>query len=624
MKSIKIFATVGAIALLGMTGLTSCNQKNGPEEPGNYNGEVVKTQFAISIPQAGHNTAAASGKRYMPAAKTQDAGSTDFLGMENIVLMPFVTDVAGSVHSKSSAAVAGTDIRLGNNIGLTAITNNSTSTDLDEMGENVNYKIYSNVAIPMGTNHFLFYARGTQPGTPSVAESFEYGRLNVSNLDDAHTQPSAIQFAPVQIYGGDGEEAVALVRYLTSIANAKDAGDHYWKDHSVAGIKQLHDDFTSLRAGSALTVLKTVEDLYNSLEIFNDTWKASHGDVDDAVVVAVMTAIAAQVDGTTGETAGHRVLTWKSGCTFKGYPLNIHLPDGAASIVWNETPDPDTFAIASTYAWDAISAGSLDVALVNDYVYPACIYYYANSGLKTATSPQQSHYSDVAWASILTSCYPEGGVNGDDNIYVNSNTRSVAIKDPIQYGVARLKTSVKAADATILDSKNTAIDVTKLTMTGVLVGGQGPVKYNFSPDAAPASPKIVYDTIMTSGTHTLNADGSTYTVANPTLVLETYDGTNVVMAVEFLNGAKDFYGKDGKLIPKDTHFYVVAQLLASAATETGTKVFKQDYTTFVKLSLNNLTKAYNVVPDLTTSTLELGFSVDLTWQAGHEYIIPIE
>ena len=41
MKSIKFFAVASAVALLSTAGFTSCNQKNAPVGPGNYNGDVV-------------------------------------------------------------------------------------------------------------------------------------------------------------------------------------------------------------------------------------------------------------------------------------------------------------------------------------------------------------------------------------------------------------------------------------------------------------------------------------------------------------------------------------------------------------------------------------------------------
>ena len=42
------------------------------------------------------------------------------------------------------------------------------------------------------------------------------------------------------------------------------------------------------------------------------------------------------------------------------------------------------------------------------------------------------------------------------------------------------------------------------------------------------------------------------------------------------------------------------------------------------LCLKDLKKAYNVIPDLTAPQLELGLSVDLTWQQGDTYAVELK
>lgn len=626
MKSIKFFAVASAIALLSTAGFTSCNQKNGPDGPGTYNGETVKTQFSISIPEikTAGNPAAAPGVLRMPADKTQESG---FLGMDNIVLKPFNTAVSGSAGSKVSAAVTTSDAPIGGNIaGLSAIPGSGEGSLLPLSTSTTKYKVYKDISIPLGTNHFLFYAHGTTSGS-TVADKFTQGVLTAAGLDG--NSVSGISFSPVPIYTSGDAQGAALCAYLTLIANANDGSatdGHTWATHTNEGIKQLHDDFITLQAGSATSVLAGMEDLYNSLDVYNESYKGAHGGTADAVVAAVMTAIADKIDF-TGSTVGSKTAAWKTSpaTAFAAYPKNIHLPDGAAAIAWNSTDKK--FEVASTYEWAAANSasGKLDVAKITDYVFPSCIYYYANSGLKTATTtPLTDNAAAIAamseWSTVLTTYY-----NFTDNIYVNANTRSVVIADVIQYAVARLKTSVKAGGATILDSKSKAIDVAKLSMTAVLVGGQGPVAFDFT--TAAAGTKILYDSVLTTGTYAL-ANG-TYTTENPTLLLQTKEDEKIRMAVEFLNNDQDFFGVDGKLIPKGTKFYVVAELDPTASftgkvAAMGNYVFKQDYTTTVKLNLKDLTKAYNVIPDLRTPTLEFGFAVDLSWKAGHIYEIDIE
>jgi len=230
------------------------------------------------------------------------------------------------------------------------------------------------------------------------------------------------------------------------------------------------------------------------------------------------------------------------------------------------------------------------------------------------------------WATVL-------GAH-TDAVSVNSMTRAVAIVDPVQYAVARFDTQVRLKAASMEDNSATAVGIgtavdcsAGFPISAVLVGGQKQVMFDFTPNASATTEYTVYDNVMASTVKTpaeaMVASYSTtaYSTMNHTLVLES--GTSDVMiALEMTNTTgKDFYGVGGQLIPKGGKFYVIAKLEASAATETGSHVFKQDYTTTAKLTLKDLKSAYNTIPDLRTPQLEIGFSVDLTWQAGHTYEI---
>lgn len=104
--------------------------------PLTFNGESVKTQFSINIPVAG------SHKRLTESvAQGQDAPV--FRGMKNIFMVPFAQDAA--VDGSSTLSPRGV-------IGLTAFSAFQIS------GPNANY--YSDVDIPVNTNHMLFYAEG--------------------------------------------------------------------------------------------------------------------------------------------------------------------------------------------------------------------------------------------------------------------------------------------------------------------------------------------------------------------------------------------------------------------------------------------------------------------------------
>lgn len=160
------------------------------------------------------------------------------------------------------------------------------------------------------------------------------------------------------------------------------------------------------------------------------------------------------------------------------------------------------------------------------------------------------------------------------------------------------------------------------TVTGVLIGGQKQVDWQFKPKGSEEF--TIYDDKMTTATA---ATVGTYSAVNHTLALETAQGADasINVAVEFINTGNDFYGKDHKVIPSGSKFYLVAQLTPSAgsgyAAGTLDSVIKQDYTTVAKLTIDEdaLSKAYNMIPDLRSPKLEFGLSVDLKWETGIEF-----
>ena len=59
--------------------------------------------------------------------------------------------------------------------------------------------------------------------------------------------------------------------------------------------------------------------------------------------------------------------------------------------------------------------------------------------------------------------------------------------------------------------------------------------------------------------------------------------------------------------------------------ESGTlRVFIQDFTTTANFTIKSLKNAYVTIPDLRASKLQLGLSVDLTWQSGLTFNVPID
>ena len=608
----------GAVALLGTAGFTSCKEKNGPVDPGtgNYNGETVKTEFLINIAD---NAAGPADRWNMPGTTVQvDETRASFRGMDSIRLVPYAADYSG---------------RIGKTIVLSPIVAGTTG-----LPNKSNSKLYSNVAIPLGTERFLFYGKAVDmtAGTPitTVAQMHQFGTLAMAGLwPTGNVEKESISFTPVPIYtytGTPNEKAKAIVDYLTVIAN----DTTHWSALNE-GLQQLRTDMLSMASGSSYAVQEMIEDMYNSLERYNDMQVSPNADV-----TAIMNDIATKAEGcsTTG-SVGDRSLTLTS--DLAGYPANINLPEGAARILWDNS-DPDRKKHKFIVVDNSNIGTNLETNL-SSYVYPANLQYFAQSEIATSNKSQATAYADGSkwWKDIL-------GLYTDDD-KVTTSTKSVAIKDTIQYGVGQLKTTVKLKETLLKDSKynettpsegtpKVNVDGTanhQIKWQGVLIGDQRPVDYKFDQDGTGTAYTIYDNYLDNNGSGSLNGQILLSTVEsypNYTLVLPTKDNTgmthDVYVALELINNAGDFFGVDGKLIPDGGTFYLVGKLNAGQATGASINphawnIFYKDYVTKANFTISSLANAYYTIPDLRSSNLELGFSVDLKWQAGLVFDIEI-
>ena len=611
MKSIKFLAVASAVALLGTAGLTSCNQKNGPDGPGNgnYKGETVKTEFLISIAE----NAVGKATRYMTGDAVQkDQTIAKFRGMDDIVLVPLTGDDATRTGSNISKYAGNTDFVI-------------PAAGLNAGSQS---KYYSDVAVPLGTDRFLFYGKAIDEANADDNVKKHINGVVIRNNMTAADPSSDITFSlqkiktDLKING----VAVELARYMTSIANVSG-----WANHANDAIAAFHDDFTDMTAGSSASIEALVRDLYNTLQTYQAP-RATRDAVVDGIIDAIEDGANITPPATPGAPYGVALKP-----SLQGYPANIGLPDGAAVLEWDTDPTPDTFAIVT-----GASASTTALAL-DRYVYPASLQYFVSSTIATATTSQASRYttSSYSWADVLD---PDQGSGYDDHSAVKPSTKSVAIEDPIQYGVGQLVADVRIKNSGLKDSKEEAYDcASALTWTGILIGDQKTVNYAFvAPDGVAYT---IYDNYMNNLTTpgnpivvpTSGGDEDYFGFSDPnyTLVFSTQDnivgeepgtpGDHVVnVAIELVNNNAAFYGYNGQLIPEGSKFYLVGQLNAQAGTTNKAdhpakyNIFYKDYKTTVHFTIGetSLGKAYNTIPDLRSHNLELGFSVDLAWQAG--------
>ena len=114
---------------------------------------------------------------------------------------------------------------------------------------------------------------------------------------------------------------------------------------------------------------------------------------------------------------------------------------------------------------------------------------------------------------------------------------------------------------------------------------------------------------------------------NYTLVLDNSTAPDasktVQIAIELENNTgAAFYGIDGK-IPDGGRFYLIASLDPAAGAGGQPAVFLKDHVTTANLTIQSLQNAYVTIPDLRVVEMQLGLSVELTWQAGLVFDIDI-
>ena len=547
---------------------------------------------------------------------TQAQTSPTFRGIDNISLIPFKVSEEGMGNTVS---------RNGDkNIVLPNTTVNSLAKD--QITGTGNAHVYNDVSVPTGTNVFLFYGKAIDAtaGTPitTASDKFKYGTLKAKGLDAGVL--SGITFTPEPIAATPSTTVGdKIAAYLTSIANAKTIDGKAWSavtEDAGSGqgkaLATLYKNFISMTTGSSKNIQLAVQDLYTSLVGLKGQTAGNQGIID-----AIKTAIK---NATYASASTENKLTFTD--AISGYPEDNNLPDGAATLKWNGS------AFTATTNKSVLDDGT-SIAAMSSYVYPANLWYFVNTKINTDNAERNGDYVDGnSWETIL-----DKYANKDAS--VQASTRSIALKNQIQYAVGRLDTKVTLA-STLKD--HTGAVVTPSTdgfpVKSILVGGQKAVDWQFQATTANgATQYTIYDKNVPSGM-AAKTGGS---AVNHTLVLETIANQPAYMVVELENNTgKDFAGHNGDIIKAGANFYMVAKLDPTnnmgEVTQPGsvklTKVFQQDYTTVANLTImensdtnhdKGLGAAYNVIPDLRTPALSIGMSVDLNWQSGLTFTIGI-
>ena len=555
MKKIQSFAMLMGIALTGTMLFTACSSVDPDEEKIVYddNGQAgVKSEFVISIPRK-----VISITRQGDDVVQKVADPDLFRGMDNIRLIPF----AGEPTKTSS--------KLADIMRLSAVVK-------DMLGKpgTINYKVYSDQFVPVGTKNFLFYGRAianeAETEVSTMDDMFKYGILSVQGLEESSGwTPNDILFSLKQIntssdvQAGDatGQRIVSLLNDLANMTSTAAAPHDKWRTSNDPVMATLYKKFTALTTSSSNTLAVILSKLYFALDPIPSGHPAFA--LRNAIRAKILEACSTP---TNGEPAPLKA-------DFSGYPSNIGLPDGAVRVRWNSTSNSFSDITAEYGKGYGVS--------ITDYCYPAALWYLANTPLKAANERKSIYYDEQSsWDGVINSVY---NATSDE---VVAGTQSVALKKAADYGVGRLETRIAMGTGDFYDANGNLVNIgTGFKMTGLLLGGQSSVGFDFTQKGS--ENKTIYDRNVTNN---IIATKDYTTSYNQTLALETGSSQTVYAALELVNGGDEFMGADG-YIPAGGTFYLAVKLDPEEAvnkTEVGLdQIIKQDYVTSLTVTIKN-------------------------------------
>lgn len=550
----------------------------------------------------------------------------ELVGVDLAFAVPAPADITGldvtpTRMDDGVVQITAADARNLEDVIIIPFTTQNKITIADEPAQ---YLSYAGWSVFLKSNQTFYYNRTCKfvQGVASVLV-YGHGAYSVDNIPGENKSyygsttavipssltPRDIYFEPTQIRATTDydDKAKALAAYLTAIAKTEG-----WSTTTDSKLKALYNNFIGKRegmvdhrvfAGSSTSILGYVNELYK--------------EAGKAGAVALSSAIRAKI-AEKATVVNDVVTALHSDLT--GYPANIDLPDGAAAIQWISgvegfVPQTTTTTIAP-------------ITSVTRFAYPAELYYYTNSLIATANKEISvlKYESETLWNNVLQ-YYTGSGV-------VDASTHAVAIKSPMQYGVARLSTNLNAAPNTLIDGDETKFiygtdwNDRSFPMTAVIVGGQYPVGFDFKPETvkataeeAKADMRYVYDSQVK--TRNLKTDyyylGTTsQNNCTNTLVLQSYENAKVTVVLEFENRTgKKFKGKECIVYP-GAKFYLIGYVDPTTKPGSGNqynRVFTQDYVTTFNMTVDQkcLANAYSVMPDLSEARMEIGVLIVPKW-----------
>lgn len=613
MKKFRFFSFASAMLLASAAGMVSCSSDSiEPTSGPGATGQVVKTQFAINIPYGG-NSSTNQAKKVTRMTDEMTQQSNNFRGISDIVLLTFNGNPSTAGNTEATRII-------------------EIGTDANAYAQEENRKLYRDIEIPVGTSHMLFYGRATRK---SGDTDFQAGKI--TNVGTKTTEKVLAKISheltPINSTANFTADADAdkIIDALNTIAKAKvtEGKDYTWAtignettlptwltENEKKFLAARYNEFTKLKAGSKTSVVEFIKNLKTALV----------GETGEPTIPAERKLTKEIYDKCVAALGAIESIN---------FPGKFNLPDGVASLSW--------IAGESKFAYNApenVTIGTGNSINYQKICYPAELSYFVNT-TTMVSDKDMSNLNDFPAYNDWTN--PTGanwtGKNFDEKAVENS-TKTVGLRAPVQYSVAVLKSTVRCNAATLEDNakeagsfdKNQQISVPAdgFKVTGILIGGQpASVDWKYEPATAETFANTIYDKEMNGSMvakHEASASNANYTLVFDNKKSDAQSPVYVTLELEN-NSDKAFYGKDG-IILKEAKFYLVGKLTPNA-TEGVTnpnsvdRVFMQDYVTTANFKIKDLKDAYNCIPDLRTSGINVGLAVDLSWKSGITFDVDI-
>ena len=577
--------------------LSSCSLIDEPE----YDDPVrVKASLAFTVSSANNSSTRMTDN----VVQEQPAEGQSYRGLGDVYMIPFIISGDQVTATDQPQWVFDNDSQA-----------SSPSPYVPKTGDFGGFYLFKAYSLMRGINAFLVYGKAKE--ISGVSGKDAYGSLILPDIDvNLDLRTLRFKLDPVYTKETPPAEATLLAEYLNDIAQTE--GWSHTSD-SFLFFTVLNNEENNMLAGSSTSVMAHVNALYELI------YDSETSELRTAILGRIQSP---GLEELTLTNNGKTDADWRlTDITVNGkhYPSSEGLPDGAAALRWVEQEN-------HTYKFEPrIERTPQDnINNIGRFAYPAELFYRANSRIDTSNDAvEENVYQDQSNWDVVCNQYEHRP--GSVTIY----TKSVAIHDPLQYAVGRLKINMKATAETLKDSKGKDVSLTSdaFPLTGIIISNQHPVDFNFKPVlengvASHVDDRFIYDSQVKKSDNTYYYLSTTGQDIPSTLVLQTYDtgegndkkgAEEVNIVMEFQNNSGQAFSGKSCIIYPGKKFYLIGKVdpleatSAGAAPEAVGRVFTQDHVTTVNTKVQSLANAYNVLPDLIGGRLELGIELVSSW-----------